>query len=215
VQSGVDSAPPSDQVASDQQTGLIALRFQKVGVNEVVAVGTGSSGWATGLLANQGTYNPNWIATDDTALSGTIGGTSSNNPYLRTVVTSASTLTSTQAWSDPLIQNCVKIIRKAYPSDTITAPNTSSNTSDHSYVAPEAACQNLAMFEKIADAAGKHLTVASFTKAGYGLRNVTFPGSGGQVSFGPGRPYAIGPVFIGKYSAAKNQLVFSTKSAAS
>jgi hypothetical protein len=215
VQTGVDSAPPSDQAASDQLTGVIAVRFQKAGVNEVVAVGSGSSGWPTGLLANQTSYNPNWIATDYTALSGTIGGTSGANQYLKTVVTSAATLTSAQAWNDPLMQNCVKIIRKAYPSDTITPPNTSSNSSDHSYVAPEAACQNLAMFQKIAAAAGKRLTVASFTKAGYGLRNVTFPGSGGPVSFGLGRAFAIGPVYIGKYSAAKNQLVFSTKSAAS
>jgi hypothetical protein len=69
------------------------------------------------------------------------------------------------------------------------------------------------MFQKIARSAGKNLTVASFTKAGYGLRNVTFPGSGGPVSFGPGRAFAIGPVYVGKYNAAANQLVFSTKSA--
>jgi hypothetical protein len=59
------------------------------------------------------------------------------------------------------------------------------------------------------------LTVASFTKAGYGLRNVSFPGSGGPVSFGPKRDYAIGPVYVGKYSAALNQLVFSPTPAAS
>jgi hypothetical protein len=216
VQSGVDSAPPTDQAASNQQVGLIAQRFKSAGVNEVVAVGAGSSTWPAGLLANQSSYNPNWIATSYTALSGTIGGTSGSNPqYLKTVTTSAPTLTSVQEWNDPQIQKCVRIIRKAFPNDTITPPNVSGNSSDHSYVAPEAACQNLAMFEKIAAAAGKHLTVASFTRAGYGLRNVTFPGSGGPVSFGTGRAYAIGPVFVGKYSAAAKQLVFSTRSATS
>ena len=34
--------------------------------------------------------------------------------------------------------------------------------------------------------------MASFTKAGYQLRNVTFPGTGGTVSFGPDQPYAVG-----------------------
>ena len=41
------------------------------------------------------------------------------------------------------------------------------------------ACQDLALFAKIADTAGKKLTVASFTKAGYSLKNITIPGSGG------------------------------------
>ena len=41
------------------------------------------------------------------------------------------------------------------------------------------------------------------------------PGSGGPVSFGPRRDYAIGPVYVGKYSAALNQLVFSPTPAAS
>lgn len=214
VQSATDSAPATDQTASNQQIGVITQRFQSAGVNEVVAVGTGSSSWPEGLLANQSSYNPHWIATQYTALSGSIGGSSGNNPrYLKTALTSAPGPVSVQEWSDPLVQHCVKIIKKAYPNDTITPPSTAGNGSDHSYVAPEAACQNIAMFEKIAKAAGKKLTVATFTRAGYSLRNVTFPGSGGPVSFGPGRAYAIGPVYVGRYSVAKNQLVFATKSA--
>ncbi|MGO9855533.1 MAG: hypothetical protein ACLPYY_10880 [Acidimicrobiales bacterium] len=59
---------------------------------------------------------------------------------------------------------------------------------------------------------GKNLTVANFARTGYGLRNATVPGVGAPVSFGPGRDYAIGPVLIGKYSAAVNQFVFSGKS---
>ena len=35
----------------------------------------------------------------------------------------------------------------------------------------------------------------------------------GAPSLGPGQAYAIGPVFVGKFDAATNQLVFSTKSA--
>jgi hypothetical protein len=73
-------------------------------------------------------------------------------------------------------------------------------------------CQNLAIFTKVAEAAGKHLTVASYAKAGYGLRNITFPGMGGPVSFGPDQPYAIGPVYVGKYSPSADQLVFATHS---
>jgi hypothetical protein len=130
--------------------------------------------------------------------------------YLKGMITSTATPTSIQAWTDPLVQQCVKIITKAYPSSTISQPGSST---DHSYVAPESACQNLAIFTKIAGAAGKKLTVASFTKAGYGIRNVRFPGSGGPVSFGPGQPYAIGPVHVGRYNSSTKQIDISTKSA--
>lgn len=216
IQTAVDSAPSSDQQASNQQVQVISQKFQNLGVNQVVAVGTGSSVWPSGLLANQSTYNPSWIATDEVALSGSIGGTSGGNPqYLKTVTTSTPTPTSVQAWKDPSIQSCVAIVRKAYPNDPIASPKTTGNSSDHTYVAPEAACQDMAMFTKIAETAGKHLTVTTFSKAGYGLRSVTFPGSGGPVSFGPGQSYAIGPVYVGKYSPSANQLVFSTKSATS
>jgi hypothetical protein len=217
TQTAVDSAPSSDEAASNQQVAVISQKFKSAGVNEVVAVGTGSSVWPGGLLANQSTYNPSWIATNATDLEGTIGGTtggSNEASYLGTVTTSLPTPTSYEAWKDPLVKSCVTIIHKAYPSDEITPPTASGNSSDHTYVAPEISCQNLALFTTIAKAAGKHLTVASFAKAGYGLRHVTFPGSGGAVSFGPDQPYAIGTVYVGKYSPSANQIVFGTQSEA-
>jgi hypothetical protein len=153
---------------------------------------------------------------DSSALSGTLsGGPSGQTPFLKTLTTSTGTVTSLEEFSEAAVQKCIGIIKKAYPTDEIATPSATSNSQDHSYVSAESACQNVAMFTAIAKAAGKNLTVASFTKAGYGLRNVTFPGSGGPVSFGPGQAYAIGPVFVGKYDAATNQLVFSTKSATS
>jgi hypothetical protein len=70
------------------------------------------------------------------------------------------------------------------------------------------ACQYLTLFQKIADAAGKKLTVASFTKAGYALRNASIPGTGGTpISFGPNQPYAIGPVNVVTYSPTSKTLV--------
>jgi Periplasmic binding protein len=214
VQSAVNSAPAGDQSAIVAQDQVIINRFQNAGVNEVVAVASASSGWPAGLAETQATYNPPWIALEDSSLSGTLsGGPSGQAPYLKTVTTSAPGPTDIENYNDPDMQKCFSIIKKAYPSDEIAAPDPTSNSPDHSYVSAESACQNVAMFKAIAKAAGKKLTVASFTKAGYALRNVTFPGSGGPVSFGPGQAYAVGPVFIGKYDAATNQLVFSTKSA--
>jgi hypothetical protein len=63
------------------------------------------------------------------------------------------------------------------------------------------------MFAKIADAAGKNLTVSTFTQAGYSLKNITLPGSGGPVSFGPHQPYAIGRVNVLTYDPGSASLV--------
>jgi Periplasmic binding protein len=214
VESAVNSAPAGDQSAFIAQDQVIINRFQNAGVNEVVAVGAAGSGWAAGLAETGSSFNPPWIALVDSSLSATLaGGPSGQTKYLKKVTTSAATPTSLQVYGDPLIQKCISIIKKAYPHDEIAAPSTSANDQDHSYVAPESACEDLALFADIAKAAGKDLTVASFTKAGYALRNVTLPGPGGPVSFGPGRAYAIGPVIIGHYDAATNQLVFASKSA--
>ncbi len=219
VQSAVNSAPSTDQVAANQQGAVIAERFKSLGVDEVVAVGGASSGWPTVLENNQSTYNPPWVATSANDLGGLLSSKTANDPtYLKNLLTSSATLTNYQAWSDPAIQKCVSIVRKAYPSDVIISPppptTLVTNTSDNSYVSVEAACEDLALFAKIAGAAGKNLTVASFTQAGYGLRNVTLPGSGGPVSFGPGQAYTTGPVFVGTYDVSSKQIVYSSKPAA-
>ncbi len=68
----------------------------------------------------------------------------------------------------------------------------------------------MALFTTIANAAGKDLTVASFEKAGYGLRGVSIPGAASSVSFGPGRSYPLGPVIVVTYDPGKNVLDFAS-----
>ena len=117
-----------------------------------------------------------------------------------------------QAWMDPAMQRCAAIVRKAYPSDAIAVPvnpeqSEAARVVQTRHTGSRRSLQGLAIFAKIADAAGKNLTVASFTKAGYQLRNVTFPGTGGPVSFGPDQPYAIGKANIVVYDPRSGTLV--------
>jgi hypothetical protein len=114
-------------------------------------------------------------------------------------------------WKDPAIQKCAAAVHKAYPSDTITPPvNPASagagSSTDTTYASVVEACQYLGLFTAIAKAAGKSLTVASFTKAGYALKNAKIPGIG-TISFGPGQAYAVGPVVIYKYDPTSKTLV--------
>ncbi len=215
VQSGVDSAPATDQVAENQQAEVIALRFQSDGVDEVVAVGTGSAVWPRALQSAQSTYNPKWIATNGQSLQGTDFGSSSglSSTYVATVLSSSPIPSYPAIWKDPGIEKCVSIIHHAYPSDAIAPPTLTSSSSQATFLAPIEACQNMAIFTAIADAAGTHLTVSSFDEAGYGLRHLSLPGTGGPVSFGHDQPYALGPVYFMTYSAADKQLVIAAKPA--
>jgi hypothetical protein len=215
VQVGVDSAPSTDQVAAAQQQQVIAERFKNAGVNEVVAVGTGSAGWPQYQEQNQSTYLPTFVATNYSDLSGTLTGKSFEPQYVTNVVAVAPYPSATTMWNDPLIKQCIATIKKAYPSDVIQSPigQKAGDSSTNTYVAPESACTNTALFATIAKAAGKSLTTSSFTKAGYGLKNVAIPGAGGTVSFGQNQAYAKGPVFIAKYDPTTKAMVIASKPA--
>jgi hypothetical protein len=214
VQFAGDDAPAADTAAVDQDTETIALRFKNDGVNEVIAVGgSGATDWPRALDGVQSAYKPPWIATNLTSIASDIAAAKGGNPYFDNVMATNPNSPTYLAWRDPAIQKCYKIVHKAYPSDPISpppnpnSPAAASNSSVATYAAVESVCQNLAILAAIADRAGKDLTVASFTKAGYGLRNVTIPGAGRPVSFGPNQPYALGHPNILVYSTKKGGLV--------
>ena len=179
--------------------------------------GSGSTTWPRASLDNQSTYKPLYIATSESSLLSYVASTKGANPYLDHVLSAVATPSYYQEWKDPAIKKCAAIVKKAYPSDVIHAPanptSVAAASGDTTAVSVIQACQDLALFAKIADTAGKKLTVASFTKAGYGLKDVTFPGSGGPVSFGPNQPYAIGQVNIVTYSPTSKTLVPASASA--
>jgi len=216
IQTAVDAAPEGDDPAAYAQVAVIATRFQSAGVNEVVAVGDGSATWPDGLAANQSSYHPPWVATNSADLNGYLAG--ANNPtYVKNMVTSTPIAQPAQVWTEPAVQKCVHIIRRAFPSDAIGAPPkivTSKSLTVTTYAAPIAACENLALFATIAERAGRNLTESSFTRAGENLRNLVLPGVPSSVSFGAGRAYALGAVYIGHYDVATKTVEYASTSAA-
>ncbi len=213
VVTAVDSAPQGDLPAENGQITDIAQRFQSDGVDEVVAVGDGSSIWPEGLSSTQSTYNPPWVATNEGNFTGAVGG-DYNPAYLSNVVTSSPLTPPAAIWSNAGTQQCVHIIKKAYPSDGIRAFNASLPESEATWMSVELACTDMALFSDIAKAAGKNLTVSSFVHAGYGLKNLALPGANAPVSFGPGRAYALGPVYMVHYDAATKEVVYANNSVA-
>ncbi len=213
VATAVDAGASGDTTAINQQANIIAQRFQSSGVNEVVAVGEGSLVWPDALQANQSTYHPPFVATNEGTIETAVLAASIKPTYLRGVLTSSPVPSNYQIWHTPFVQHCDKVVHKAYPSDKITPPTNPIKGSDQTFFSVESACVNMALFTTIAKAAGKDLTAASFEKAGYGLRNATIPGAASSVSFGPGRSYPLGPVIVVTYDPAKNVLDFANSAA--
>jgi hypothetical protein len=213
AQSAVDGAPQDDEVATNQQAALIAERFQQAGVDEVIAVGTGATVWPESLQANESTYLPAWIATDESGLESAVLGSSIKPTYLENVLTTSPVPSNYALWHTPAVQACDRVVRKAYPSLKITPPTNPLTGSDQTFYAVESACLNIDLFATIAKAAGKNLTWSTFTHAGYALKNAAIPGSGAPVSFAPGRPYALGPVYLVTFDRAKNVLQFADTAA--
>jgi hypothetical protein len=207
-----DSVQATDAVASDQEVQSISQRFQSAGVTLVIGVGgSGSTTWPRAQLDNQSTYKPTYIATSESSLLSYVESTKGANPYLKYAYSALSAPSAYQQWKDPAIKKCATDYHKAYPGDPMTAPvnptaSGAGSTTDTSYEAILEACQYVGLFDDIATAAGKNLTTASFTKAGYALKNADVPGIG-VVSFGPNQPYATGPVTIYKYSPTSETLV--------
>ena len=212
-QSAVDAAPPGDEAASNQDVGVIAQRFQAAGINDVIAVGTGGTIWPESLENDQSPYDPAWVATNEGSLAAAVSGSSIAPKYLKNLLTTSPVPSKFQIWQEPAVQQCYRIIRKAYPSDKITPPSNLQSGSDQTSYAVESACTNVALLSAIAKEAGKNLNRSSFAEAGYKVRNAAIPGTGAPVSFAPNRPYAIGPVYLVTYDSAKNALEFSTSPA--
>jgi hypothetical protein len=212
VTTAVDSAPQGDLASENAQIAVIAQRFQSDGVDEVVAVGDGSAIWPEGLSSIQSTYNPPWVAENESNFTGAVGGKYSST-YLSNVVTSTALTPPTQIWDNAGTQQCVHTIKRAYPSDQINAFNASLPETEYTWMSVELACTDMALFTDIAKAAGKDLTVSSFVHAGYGLKDVLIPGSNATFSFGPGRPYALGPVYMVHYDPSIKNVVYANNSA--
>jgi hypothetical protein len=208
VTTAVVTAPQGDEAAVNAQIGPIAQRFKSEGATEVVAVGTGGAVWPGGLSSIQSAYNPPWVATVESDFNGAVGSGDST-AYLSNVVSATALPPPAEIWNNAGTQKCVHIIKRAYPSDGIRAFDASLPESEQTWTSVEIACSALALFQDIAKAAGKNLTVSSFVHAGYGLRNLVLPGGNIPVSFAPNRPFGLGPVYMAHYDSTTKSVVYA------
>ena len=98
--------------------------------------------WPEALQAEQSTFNPAWVATNESTVEGAIVGSSLGSTYLENMITSSAVLDNYRTWHQAADQQCYQIVRKAYPSDKITLPTNPIAGSDQSFFAIQDACDN-------------------------------------------------------------------------
>jgi hypothetical protein len=204
----VNSVPASDSAAQIQEYGVIAERFKNAGVNLVIAVGNAGDSWPSALQLNQSSYLPKLVATNAINLDAYVSNKSGHSQaVLNGALTVATTPSDKVQWTDPSMKRCVATIQKAEPQAPISNPLTAAAGAPGNWVAPETACQQMALFGDIVKAAGKSLNNETFAKGGSSLSHITIPGGGGTFNFSHGHNDGDGPAFVQIWSPSAANLV--------
>jgi ABC-type branched-subunit amino acid transport system substrate-binding protein len=209
AQTAIDSVPANDLAATNSEQAIVAEKMKSAGVNVLVAVGEGASTWLIAGQANQSSYSPQILATNQEVVTAAATAATSNDPaHLKGLITATTTLPPSVIWKTAPMQQCIKTIERAYPGERISAPP-AKVTFNGAYISAFDACQNITLFEAAAKAAGKTLNNATFAKGGESLRNLYVP-QAGAVSFGPGQESATVPLYLEHWDSATHQFVQQT-----
>jgi ABC-type branched-subunit amino acid transport system substrate-binding protein len=211
VQAAVNAAPVTDTAAQTQEYATIASKFESSGVTAVVAVGDSGNGWPAALQSTQSSYHPRLIASNYITLDAYVSNKAGHSQaILKNALTAGGYPPASVVWNDPAMKRCIARIQNAEPDAPIDDPVTSSSTTSMNWVAPEVACQQMALFSDFARAAGKTLNNQTLSKAATALGHITVPGGGGSFQFPSGSGDGNGPVFVYAWNAAKDNLQLKT-----
>jgi ABC-type branched-subunit amino acid transport system substrate-binding protein len=189
--------PLTDTVAATQQAQTIAEKFKSDGITTVLLVGSAPSAFTNGLQNTD--YRPRLVGTPFSTFQGAALNKGTDPALWKGAVT-ADIHTDFDA---PSLRKCYQTVEKKTGDKIVEYPK----PGDPDYQASaRAACQYISLFEQLATAAGKNLTVASFGKSAAKLGSVTLPGLG-AVKYDPKTHTWLQPLYTFKYDPATQQLV--------
>lgn len=207
VETAINDGSANDLPAVYAQFKLIAQKFEAAGATIVVAAGGAGQAWPVGLQVNQSKYLPRMIATDFPAVTAYAGG--SNAPYYPALEGAISMYAGMPApvdvWTDPELEKCIESVTAANPDPPIGDPRTDGDAD--TWVGAVTACQLVHLFAEAARAAGDDLTNATFNEGGESLGEITLPGSGGTLTYGPDSHDGGLPVVIQNWDSDEKAFV--------
>ncbi len=158
-----------DDVAAEQQSGVIAERFRSDGINKVLLVGTTMVQFANALAKTD--YRPQLLVTSENNLRAYILNAGSDLSVIEDALSAGPSID----FNDPALQKCFAVVEKATGYTIVeNAPESEPQYRQTSQIV----CRLTTLFAEIAEAAGKKLTRTSFGKAPAKVGKFEVPGSG-------------------------------------
>lgn len=194
-------APPGDIPAAEAETDILMQRFESDGVKTIVGVNGSENGVADSLVRLGSDYRPRLVATVPGGLTA-FAQANVDDPY-PAIFKHALSAGPQPIFDEPQLQHCFRLVEKAAGLDFEIKEEAAEGEPDWR-VSATTACQTIALFKAIVEAAGPNLTVKSFGKAGDNLLKLDLPGLGATTYDPATRSYAQ-PIFIYRYDVNSDQ----------
>ena len=181
AESAVVDAPADDLAAVNAATGVIAQRFESSGVDQVLVIGTAGLTWASG--AESLDYRPQLLLTDPNSILAYAGDAAGRDLSVLDDAVAGNLYGGPEnIWNLDGMQACNEILTAA--GDPIPEPDTITEEGADLWVAGFTACQNVALFRALVEAAGEDLNYGSLVNGADGLE-VDVPNQPEPLTYGP------------------------------
>ncbi len=173
VGNAVLDANDGDTVQQNTIMEGISERIRADGANVVMANGNPSA--IIRGLDLSGLLDSVAVWTNDVAGLNNLGATM-DHEVARGVITSDGP-TDDEIWADPMLQDCVMIVRNAMPEVEILAPSELDTGDENWFNSVRRYCGHIRLFEQIAKNAGPDLTPETFEAAAHSMNDFALPGA--------------------------------------
>lgn len=174
----LNDVPQGDITASDARWQVLAENIRAVGADTVLLIGSTQAGLRG--IADSGIGTEVWVL-ESTGLDSLGADTTPDDADGAYSITS---LTNPQQWDHPTMAGCREVAEAAFPDMTFLEPIDHQDGDERWFRAIHLYCRNMAIFELIANAAGRNPTQESWADAVANLGSFELPGvpfaSGGK-----------------------------------
>lgn len=197
------TAAQGDTVATEQQAGVIAERFDTDGIKTVLIVGQTAIQFGNALAATD--YRPTLLVLGENILRSFVQQEGSDLTVVKDAITAAPVID----FDDPDLQACFGLITDAtgYEIEEVALAGEPEYRRSSEIV-----CRAVAFFEQLASGAGKNPTSKSLAKAPAKLGSIEIPGSG-TMTYNKKTKQFEAPIFIYRLDADSGELTADSKPA--
>lgn len=206
VEVGFNDAPDGDVAAGEARATVLLQRFEAVGADTVLVVGSAGGNAADGVARTD--FRPTLLFASYNELQGWINDAAGNDlSVLEGALAAGQFGPKPDQWDEPTMQECLEILGEAGIEVPKPPAGQPPRGTPQPFVSAISACQDVYLLRAILEAAGPDLDYATFRAAGEGLGELQLPGHAKPFRYGP-PPSADGdmPIHLFRFDPATKSL---------